>query len=191
MTKLLYQKFGAKVMIAVNMDIHNRLMNDQIGEIQNFQCLNDRTNIIHLKSLDPKKWLINIQYKLHLYLEKSLKQTSQFLKEPLDHKRYQFPLVLSWACTIHKLQDLSLNGGVVDFGLQKQKSFNTGQIYTALGRVRNYQKLFCMGKYNLSAVELSRDALDKYGWLRQNSIFETIQEISKTVTILLFNVKII
>ena len=55
MEKLLYQKFGAKVMVAVNMDIHNWLMNDQIGEIQDFQSLNDRTNTIYLKSLDPKK----------------------------------------------------------------------------------------------------------------------------------------
>ena len=47
-----------------------------------------------------------------------------------------------------------------------------------------------MGKYNLAAVKVSRNALDEYGWLRQNGIFETIQEISKTVMILLLNVRL-
>ena len=34
-------------------------------------------------------------------------------------KRTQLPLALSWKCTIHKLQSLSLNEGVVSFDLQK------------------------------------------------------------------------
>ena len=39
---------------------------------------------------------------------------------------------------------------------------------------------------------MSRDALDKYEWLRQNNIFGTIQEInvhSNTLTVLLLNVR--
>ena len=32
-------------------------------------------------------------------------------------------------CTIHKVQGLSLNNGVISFGLERQKSFNQGQIY--------------------------------------------------------------
>ena len=43
----------------------------------------------------------------------------------------QFPLTLSWASTVHKVQGLSLEQGAIDFNLQKQKSLGPGQIYTA------------------------------------------------------------
>ena len=43
-------------------------------------------------------------------------------------KRTQFPLALSWACTIHKVQGLSLNEGVVRSELKKEKYFGLGQI---------------------------------------------------------------
>ena len=34
--------------------------------------------------------------------------------------------------TVHEVQGLSLEQGVIDFDLPKQKSFDPGQIYTAL-----------------------------------------------------------
>ena len=40
----------------------------------------------------------------------------------------QFPL--SWASTFLQVQRSSLEEGVIDFDLQKQKSFKPGQIYT-------------------------------------------------------------
>ena len=46
-------------------------------------------------------------------------------------KQTQFPLMLSWACTIHKVQGLSLEKGVVNFDLQKQRTFGKRQMYTA------------------------------------------------------------
>ena len=39
-------------------------------------------------------------------------------------KRTQFPLTLSWACTVHKVRGVSLTEGVVSFDLEFQKSFN-------------------------------------------------------------------
>jgi len=43
-------------------------------------------------------------------------------------KRTQFPLALSWACTVHKVQGLSLDKVVISFDLLNQKSFNAGQM---------------------------------------------------------------
>ena len=47
-------------------------------------------------------------------------------KQQPSVKRTQFPLTLFWACTVHKLQGLSLAEGAVSFDLEKQKSFNQG-----------------------------------------------------------------
>ena len=59
----------------------------------------------------------------------------------------QFPLTLAWASTIHKVQGLSLEQGVIDFDLQKQKSFGPVQIYTALSRVKIFDNLYCIKKF--------------------------------------------
>ena len=37
-------------------------------------------------------------------------------------KRTPFPLALSWACTVHEVQDLSLDEGVISFDLHRQRS---------------------------------------------------------------------
>ena len=39
-------------------------------------------------------------------------------------KRTQFPLMLTWACSLHKVQGLSLRKIVVSFQLLKQRNFN-------------------------------------------------------------------
>ena len=50
--------------------------------------------------------------------------------------RLQFPLVLAWAITIHKVQGLTLNSGVVD--MSDSSKFKAGQIYVAISRVKKY-----------------------------------------------------
>ena len=61
-------------------------------------------------------------------------------------KRTQLHLTIAWASTVHKVQGLSLEQGVIDFNLQKQKSFGPGQISTAFGRVKTYDNLYCIGE---------------------------------------------
>ena len=53
----------------------------------------------------------------------------------------QFPLTLAWASTVHKVQGRSLEQGLIDFDLQKEKSFGPGQMYTALSGVKTYDNL--------------------------------------------------
>ena len=52
--------------------------------------------------------------------------------------RTQFPLVLSWATTIHKVQGLTLDKIVVDM---KGGRFMPGQAYVAFSRVRSLDSL--------------------------------------------------
>ena len=46
----------------------------------------------------------------------------------LSIKRSQFPVDLTWTSAVRKVQSLILDQGLVDFNLQKQKSFGQGQI---------------------------------------------------------------
>ncbi|KAK3920379.1 ATP-dependent DNA helicase [Frankliniella fusca] len=49
--------------------------------------------------------------------------------------RQQFPVVLSYACTIHKSQGLSLDQAVINIG---KREFSLGLTYVALSRVRSF-----------------------------------------------------
>ena len=55
--------------------------------------------------------------------------------------------MLSWACTAHKIQGLSLDNIVVSFDLEKQRAFKCGQMYVALSQVTSLQGLFVTGQY--------------------------------------------
>ena len=70
-------------------------------------------------------------------------------------KRTQFHVVLSWACTVHKVQGLSLTSAVVSFDLEKQRSFNEGQMYVALNRVTSIDNLFLIGKYSANIFKVN------------------------------------
>ena len=91
-------------------------------------------------------------------------------------KRTQFPLMLAWACTIHKVQGLSLDKAVSSFNLLKQRSFNNGQMYVALSRVTSLNGLFLTGKYKSSVIKADSRALDEYNRLRTECVLEPIHK---------------
>ena len=73
-------------------------------------------------------------------------------------RRTQFPLTLAWACTIHKIQGLTMNVGAVGFELYKQKAFNQGQMYSALSRITSLSGLFSTRHFNKSSIRASKKA---------------------------------
>ena len=107
-------------------------------------------------------------------------------------KRTQFPLTLAWACTIHKIQGLTINVGVVGFELNKQKAFNQGQMYTALSRITSLSGLFLTGHFNKSFIRANEKAEHEYNRLRRNSALQPTEncEISNnTLKVVFLNVR--
>ena len=77
-------------------------------------------------------------------------------------KRTQFPLALSWTCTVRKMQSLSLDEGVTSFDLHRQRSFNQGQMYVALSRITSLDRMFLIGNYNKAAIKENSPAKQEY-----------------------------
>ena len=94
-------------------------------------------------------------------------------------KHTQCPLKLAWACTVHKVQGLSLNSGIISFDLERQKSFNKGQMYVALSRITNFESMYLIGTYQRSAVRLNLSAKSEYVRLREES--DTMTPLPKLV----------
>ena len=82
-------------------------------------------------------------------------------------KRLQFPIILSWASTIHKVQGKTFQKVVVCFDLFKQRTFNPGQICVALSRVTSLDGLYLTGSYNREALKVDQRTTELYDYMRK------------------------
>ena len=91
-------------------------------------------------------------------------------------KRTQFPLMLAWACTVLKVQGLSLDKAVISFNLLKQRSFNNGQMYVTLSKVTSLNGLFLIGQYKSSAIKADPRVLQQYDRMRGECVLEPLHK---------------
>ena len=126
---LLKLKKGASVLCTVNLDLDNSICNGSqgivIGFIDSGYPIIKFSNGI-IKTIQPYYW-----------------QSEEFPCIAIG----QFPLMLAWAMTIHKIQGATLAMAEMDIGLN---IFEYGQTYVALSRIQSLQGLY------LSAFQPSR-----------------------------------
>ncbi|XP_057304469.1 ATP-dependent DNA helicase PIF5-like [Hydractinia symbiolongicarpus] len=193
-------KVGARVMLTVNIDIADRLINGQIGTVKHVKADNaNKVSKIYVLFDDPKagkeaifksncsnRWVPIERAEANIKLKTS-KDTSPVIK------RTQFPLMLSWACTVHKVKGLTLDKVVISFDLEKQRSFNNGQMYVALSRVTSLNGMCLTGKFSRSAIKCNSRATLEYDRLRNECVFQQIQKFSApshdVLTIALLNTR--
>ena len=185
-------------MLTVNTDVEDHLINGQIGHIPFFESAGNRISKIFVKFDN-----INVGRKMQM----SSPLAQQYDSVPVEiHetdmkinmksasfpyiRRTQLPLILAWACTIHKMQGLTINVGVVGLDLNKQKPFNHGQMYTALSTITSLSRLFLTGHFNKPSIRANEKAEHEYNRLGRYSALQPIEncEISNnTLKVVLFN----
>jgi ATP-dependent exoDNAse (exonuclease V) alpha subunit len=141
----LYLKLGTRVMLTHNLDVENGWANGVLAEVQAL----DQENIL-LKHLGTgqTRWIQRIQ---------------DFIYSTV-YTRKQFPIALSYASTIHKVQSLTIPSVAIFFSDMTCH----GQLYVAMSRVKNPTDLYFFGitppfnerglqcKVNCDAVEIIR-----------------------------------
>ena len=164
LAKTLDLKVNSKVMITANIDVLEKLTNGQIGTVFHIQVDNNHNvTMIYLKFEDQTigKKLMDFDHFAKrnkvvpiVRVESNINIHSNKPYSPVI-KRTQFPLMLAWACTVHKVQGKQFSEIVVSFHLNKQKSFNYGQMYVALSRVTSLNGLFLIDEDEYSPKKIT------------------------------------
>lgn len=149
-------KENARMMLITNIDINDRLINGQMGTITKIVINhNTKLSVIYIKFDDSQAGIKAKEKCTERYARDGAVPIQPVLARikvrpgkpsSPEIQRLQFPLTLAWACTVHKVQGLTLSDVVVSFDLNRQKHFNCGQIYVALSRATSLQGLHVVGQ---------------------------------------------
>jgi hypothetical protein len=168
---------GARIMLIRNIDVSDGLVNGAQGEITGFiKSTNNKTIAIAVKFYDEKigkETIKKCQFKSELNkypLSTPIQRTESSFTVTQKNKsltitRYQFPLKLSWACTIHKVQGLTCTNIVVSF----DGRFGDGQAYVALSRATSIKGLYLL-KFDEKKIRCSKKVTEHMMQLRQNNL---------------------
>lgn len=141
----IYLKVGAQVMLTVNFDVDVGLVNGSRGVVTKY---NDR--ILYVKFLNG----LEIGFSRHEY---SYEEDGKVM-----YKMDQYPFILAYALSIHKVQGCTLDYAIIDIG---HSIFEENMSYVALSRVRNLEGLFLMN-FQPYKIMPSKEALEFYNNLK-------------------------
>jgi ATP-dependent DNA helicase PIF1 len=133
---------GTQVMLVVN-GIDDNLANGSIGKIIKFD--NNYPVVLFTNGIEK----LITEYKWSL--------SDDNKKEPNVYK-FQIPLVLAWAITIHRAQGATLDYIETDLGYS---IFEYGQVYVVLSRVKTKEGIF-IKNINFNKIKANPKAIEFY-----------------------------
>ena len=121
---------------ADNIGLSDHLVNGQLGTVDNIVFTESGISKIYLKFDDPLvgKQLMCSDFYSSTHEVVSIDTVESHISLSRKNNLYmisrtQFPLILAYACTIHKVLRTTIPNTVVMLDFKKRKSFNYGQLY--------------------------------------------------------------
>ena len=168
---------GCRVMLTYNLDVTDGLANGATGTVSHIAILADTVVNILVVFDDPR---IGVKAKrLSQYRQNYpnsvpvSRHEAVFnigIRKCISASRRQFPLRLSWASTIHKVQGLTTDCIVVSF----EGRFFPGQAYVALSRVRCLNGLHIL-KFDPAQIHVDCAVVREMERLDKNRIVENTE----------------
>ena len=125
---------GARVMLIRNIDVGDGLVNGAFGTVEGFLEHNENVVTVHVKFDSEKAGKKRKMQNNAVPIER----TEENMSGQKGVVRRQFPLKLAWACTVHKVQGMTVNEIVYDM----EGTFASGQAYVALSRATSLKGLY-------------------------------------------------
>jgi len=157
---------GCRVMLTANLDVSDGLVNGATGIVKEVEVENNTVPhiLVHFDREDVGQkasrhtpGLVRVgRYEVKFSVGRHY---------GAEVTRRQFPLVPAWACTIHKVQGISVDEIVVSLNGR----FNPGQAYVALSRVRNFSGLHLLD-FSSSKFTCNSKVSSEMEALRQRSV---------------------
>ena len=139
-------KVGARVVVTRNLDVTQGIVNGTIGNVENIQ-----PNLITVRRHKDGE-LMCIQPIKHRIKVKGMNCIVM---------REQYPLILAWAVTVHRVQGMTLSTNV--FVYLDGTFFANGQAYVALSRVKTFTQLHLLSFDPTKAIKVSQCVRGLYG----------------------------
>jgi hypothetical protein len=148
---------GTRVMLIRNLNTLTGLVNGAMGVVTTIQTSGSKVISVTVKFDDPSVGRTVDDTTEHLPVEIT-HFSHEFSQKGRHIVRRNLPLQLAWACTLHKVQGLSLLAAVLDLG---SSVFENGMSYVGLSRITHLNKLYLLA-FNPSKVQPCDDAVTEY-----------------------------
>jgi ATP-dependent DNA helicase PIF1 len=161
--KILKLKVGSNVLCCANIDLDNGICNGSQGIIKRIEERGEAT-LIEVKFtngitrvIEPHWW-----------------QSEEYPCIAIK----QFPLLLSWAMTIHKIQGATLDMAEIDIG---NSIFEYGQTYVALSRIKSLNGLY-LSDFNPNKIKPNPKVINFYKGIPKIDLSEVKNTTNTTNT---------
>ena len=160
---------GCRVMLKYNIDVSDGLVNGATGKVLHIVLLANSvtTILVEFDNQDigrkaKQESHFKQDYPTAVPISRVESRFNIGNRNAISACRRQFPLVLAWATTIHKVQGLTTDKIVVSF----QGAFSAGQAYVALSRVKKLNGLHILD-FDAKKIRVNEEVNEEMDRLRK------------------------